>query len=78
MRVTVSIPEPVFAEAEVLTKRMNATRSEIYTRALDAFLDAHAPDRITAALDEVVEATGGTPDRFAGAAARRMLDHVEW
>lgn len=78
MKVAVSIPDPVFAEAELLAKRLNASRSEIYARALDAFVGSHAPDRVTAAIDAIVDAVGEQPDDFAGAAARRVFDRVEW
>jgi metal-responsive CopG/Arc/MetJ family transcriptional regulator len=78
MKVAVSIPDPVFAEAELLAKRLNTSRSEIYARALDAFVGTHAPDRVTQAMNEVVDAVGGAPDEFARAAARRVLDRVEW
>jgi len=78
MKVAVSIPDPVFAEAELLATRLKTTRSEIYARALDAFVGAHAPDRVTEAINAVVDEVGGEPDDFARAAARRLLDRVEW
>lgn len=78
MKVAVSIPDPVFAEAELLAKRLRTSRSEIYARALDAFVGSHAPDRVTTALDAVVEGLGDTPDAFAREAARRTLERVEW
>ncbi|MGF1550667.1 MAG: hypothetical protein ACFBQW_09120 [Sphingomonadaceae bacterium] len=78
MKVAVSIPDPVFAEAEKLAERMKASRSEIYALALDAYVAAHAPDRVTEALNAVVDAVGDTPDGFAREAARRIFDQVEW
>jgi metal-responsive CopG/Arc/MetJ family transcriptional regulator len=78
MKVAVSIPDPVFAEAERLAKRLKTTRSDIYARALGAFVATHAPDRVTQAMNEVVDAVGAVPDEFAKAAARRVFDRVEW
>jgi hypothetical protein len=43
MKVAVSIPGPVFADAERLAKRLKASRSEVYARALKAFVANHAP-----------------------------------
>jgi len=79
MKVAVSIPDPVFAEAEALAKRIGASRSEIYARALRAFVGAHAPDRVTEAINEVLDEAGpsGT-EAFAKAAARRVLERTEW
>lgn len=78
MKVAVSIPDPVFAEAELLARRLNTTRSDIYARALDAFVGTHAPDRVTEAINSVVDAVGVEPDGFVRAAARRVLERVEW
>ncbi len=78
MKVAVSIPDPVFSEAELLAKRLNTTRSDIYARALGAYIATHAPDRVTQAMNDVVDAIGAAPDDFARAAARRVLDQTEW
>lgn len=79
MKVAVSIPDPIFEEAERLVRRLGTSRSEVYARALDAFAAAHAPDRVTEALDAAVEAVGEDgPDGFTRAAARRTLERSEW
>ena len=78
MKVAVSIPDPVFDEAELLARKLKTSRSEIYARALAAFVADHAPDRVTDAMNDVVDAVGGSPDEFADAAARRVLERVEW
>ena len=78
MKIAVSIPDPVFNEAEQLAKRMKTSRSEIYARALAAYVGDHAPDRVTQAINEVVDAVGTEPDGFARVAARRALERTEW
>jgi metal-responsive CopG/Arc/MetJ family transcriptional regulator len=78
MKIAVSIPDPVFAEAELLAKRLKTSRSEIYARALRAFIGNHAPDRVTESMNHVVDAVGTSPDAFADAAARRALAKIEW
>jgi metal-responsive CopG/Arc/MetJ family transcriptional regulator len=78
MKVAVSIPDDVFAEAESLAKRLQASRSEIYRRALDEFLGRHAPDRVTEAMNQVVDDVGEKTDAFTRRAARRVLRNVEW
>jgi metal-responsive CopG/Arc/MetJ family transcriptional regulator len=78
MKVAVSIPDEVFAETESLAKELNASRSEIYSRALREFLGRHAPDRITQMMDQVIAAVGETTDPFAKRAAQRVLRRVEW
>ncbi len=78
MKVAVSIPDEVFAEAEDLAKRLKASRSEIYSRALGEFLGRHAPDRVTEMMNQVIAAVGEESDPFARRAAQRVFRHVEW
>ena len=78
MKVAVSIPDPVFVEAELLAKRLKAPRSEIYARALAAFVGNYAPDRVTQAMDDAIDAVGGVSDDFVRAAARQTLGRTEW
>jgi metal-responsive CopG/Arc/MetJ family transcriptional regulator len=78
MKVAVSIPDPVFAEAEQLAARLNTSRSEIYSRALHEFIGHHAPDRVTDAMNAVIEAVGDEPNPFSARAAGQVLNSTEW
>jgi metal-responsive CopG/Arc/MetJ family transcriptional regulator len=78
MKVAVSIPDDVFAEADALAKRLKTSRSEIYSRALEEFIGHHASDRVTDSMNEVVDSVGGEADAFVAAAARRVFDKTEW
>jgi metal-responsive CopG/Arc/MetJ family transcriptional regulator len=78
MKVAVSIPDEIFAETEYLAKHLKASRSELYGRALGEFLGRHAPDRVTAAMNEVIAAVGDASDAFSRRAAPRVLRKAEW
>ncbi len=78
MKVAVSIPDDVFAEAEALAKRLKSSRSEIYSRALGEFIGTHAPDRVTERMNDVVRDVGPEPDDFNVAAGRQVLKKTEW
>ncbi|HEY2678667.1 MAG TPA: hypothetical protein VGI65_16970 [Steroidobacteraceae bacterium] len=78
MKVAVSIPDDVFAEAEALAKRLKSSRSEVYSRALGEFIGHHAPDRVTDLMNDVVGEIGPEPDAFVLAAGRRILKKIEW
>ena len=80
MKIAVSIPDPIFDEAEQLAKRLNTSRSELYARALGRFVAAHTPDRVTEAMNAAVEAAegGAGVDAFSKEAARRVLKSAEW
>jgi metal-responsive CopG/Arc/MetJ family transcriptional regulator len=78
MKVAVSIPDDIFAEAESLAKRLKTSRSEIYSRALGEFIGHHAPERVTQLMNDVVDAIGDERDEFRAAVARQILSRVEW
>ena len=80
MKIAVSIPDPIFDEAERLAKRLNTSRSELYARALGRFVADHAPDRVTEAMDAALKAVKGEQkaDAFTKEAARRVLKSAEW
>lgn len=78
MKIAVSIPDAVFSEAESLAKQLNASRSEVYSRALKEFLGRHAPDRVTEQMDRIIASVGQESDAFSQGAARRVLKRVEW
>ena len=77
MKLAVSIPDPIFAEAEALAKRFGTSRSELYRRALGEIVSRHAADPVTRTMNEVVDAVGDT-DEFGAEASRRVLKRVEW
>jgi metal-responsive CopG/Arc/MetJ family transcriptional regulator len=78
MKTAVSIPDEVFNEAERLAADLKTSRSQLYSRALKEFVARHAPSRVTEAMNRVVEEIGSAPDEFSRAAARRVLERVDW
>lgn len=79
MKVAVSIPDPVFAQAEELSRLLGTSRSKLYARALDAFLAVHMPDRLTKSWNDAVDAVGAEPDpAILRSAARQVLKHTDW
>lgn len=79
MKVAVSIPEPIFAEAEILAKLMKLSRSGIYARALEEFVSSHSHARLTEAMNAAIEAAGGDEfDPFVQQAGRRILQQSDW
>ena len=53
MKTAISIPDPIFEAAEQAAKRLSMTRSQLYTKAIQQFLEAHKDEKITEKLDEV-------------------------
>lgn len=77
MKTAISIPDELFVAADALARRLNKSRSELYSRAIREYVAKHSPDQVTASLDLLVEETGVETD-FATRAARRTFEHSEW
>jgi metal-responsive CopG/Arc/MetJ family transcriptional regulator len=78
MKTVVSIPDEVFEEAERLAVELQISRSELYSRALQEYVARHAPDRLTDAMNRVIEKLGSDIDEFSQRVAHRALEQVEW
>jgi len=78
MKTAISIPDPVFNEAEGLARKLGISRSRLYARALSAFVASHSPERITEAMDAAVAAAGEGSEPFVRQGARRILERSEW
>ena len=53
MKTAISIPDRLFRAAEQLAARWGISRSELYAKALDALVDKHSDDVVTARLNEI-------------------------
>ena len=78
MKTAISIPDEVFENAERLARKLKTSRSQLYSRALAEFVARHAPDEVTDATNLVVDVIEPDPAKFRRAAARRVIQRVEW
>lgn len=82
MKTAVSIPDAVFEKAEAAAKRLKMSRSELYAKAVDAYVDAHSPDAITESWNVVLAEM--TPEEreadraLVRAAARQAVKRNPW
>lgn len=78
MKTAISVPDPVFREAERFARRTRKSRSQLYTEAVAEYLARHAPDAVTEAMDQVCERLNGFDDPFVTHAAQETLRNAEW
>jgi hypothetical protein len=78
MKPAVFIPDEVFEAAERLAAELQISRSQLYTRALAELLARHAPERLTEAMDLVIQEVGDEVDEFTRKAGRHVLERTEW
>ena len=77
MEMAVSVPDDVNERADGLARRLNTSRSQLYSRALDEYVARHSPDQVTDAMDKVWEELGTGQDALVAAAAQRVLERSE-
>ena len=56
MKTAISIPDPIFAAAEKLARRLGISRSQLYSEAVDALIEKHRYSGVTEQLNAVYEA----------------------
>lgn len=78
MKTAISLPDPLFEEADQLAERLGMSRSELYATALEAYLRAHREQDITAALDRVYDTEDSTLDPVLAALQAASLPREEW
>ena len=78
MKTAVSIPDPLFKEAERLTKRLHIPRSQLYARALEAYLQRQRSKGIKEALDEVYSTESSELDPVLTQLQAMALGREEW
>lgn len=62
MKTAVSLPDPVYEAAEQLAKRLQLSRSELYAKAIAAFVAEHRGRGVTELLNQVYGAHGEGSD----------------
>jgi metal-responsive CopG/Arc/MetJ family transcriptional regulator len=60
MKTAISIPDPVFRDAENLAARLGVSRSELYCRALRELIGQHEEAAITDKLNQVYSSPEGS------------------
>jgi hypothetical protein len=59
MKVAISVPDPLFRQAESAARRLRIPRSQLYARALEVFLSQQSRPDVTERLNAVHGASKG-------------------
>ncbi len=62
MKTAVSIPDKVFNSAEKLARRLGKSRSEVYAKAVQDYVEKHQDDDVTAKLNTVYDSESSELD----------------
>jgi metal-responsive CopG/Arc/MetJ family transcriptional regulator len=78
MKLTVSIPNEIFAKAEAYAKKTKTSRNKLYPRALTEYLSWHSPNRVRANMNRVVATLSHENNEFRHRAIRRIVERNDW
>jgi metal-responsive CopG/Arc/MetJ family transcriptional regulator len=78
MKTAISLPDDLFASADVLARRLGMSRSGLIAAALAEFVAKHKASKISERLDVVYSAEQGRVDSAVSRAQRRVLEQSEW
>jgi len=78
MKTAISLPDLVFEEAETLASQLGLSRSELYTKALQAYLRRYNRDRILSKLNQVYSEESSELDPVLAKMQFMSLPHEDW
>lgn len=78
MKTAISIPDPIFKAGETLAKRLGLSRSELYTKALQALLVSYDKEHITDALNQVYDKHPSSLDPVLAQLQQASLPREDW
>ena len=68
MKTAISVPDPLFHEAEQLARRLGWSRSQLYAQAVRELIARQGDDPVTAALNDLAAEMGAETPPSAGRA----------
>ena len=78
MKTAISLPDPLFTAAEQFAQEKGLSRSELYAKALQFYLQAHQAHAITEALNQVYAEEPSALDPALATAQTRALPKEDW
>jgi antitoxin MazE6 len=78
MKTAISLPDPLFKEAEAAAKDLGLSRSKLIQTALEEFLKRRQDERVTAALNRSLAKHPDEIDPFLQQLALEAMKRTEW
>lgn len=78
MKTAISLPDSVFEEAEALAQQLGLSRSELYTKALKAYLKKYNRDPMLHKLNQVYSKEPSELDPVMAEMQFKSLLHEDW
>jgi metal-responsive CopG/Arc/MetJ family transcriptional regulator len=78
MKTAISLPNETFESAEQLAKRLGKSRSELYTLAINDYLERNSDSHIQESLDRIYSQMESQLDPGLESMQMKSIAHEEW
>ncbi len=78
MKTAISLPDSVFEQAEALAQQLGVSRSELYTKALQTYLERYNREQISLKLNQVYAEESSELDPMVAKMQFLSLPHEDW
>jgi len=78
MKTAISIPDPVFRKGEKLAKRLKMSRSQLYSRAVESFVETRLHSDVTRRWNEVLKDVDSRPDPVLTRLQSKVFRGEKW
>ena len=78
MKTAISIPDTIFQQAEKTARQLKMTRSELYVKAVVAFVEQHHTQGVTEKLNEIYVSENSVLEPEFTRVQTAMLDAEDW
>ncbi|MGH9397022.1 MAG: hypothetical protein ACRD18_09270 [Terriglobia bacterium] len=78
MKTAVSIPDPIYIEAERMSRRLRIPRSQLYAKAVEAFLTAHRGEGVSESLNAVYKNETSDLDPAVASLQDLSISREDW
>lgn len=78
MKTAISIPDPLFNQAEELARQTGKSRSQVYQEALREYLLRRDLGAVTEAMDRALAEIDQSSEPWLSQTSRQALERSEW
>ena len=78
MKTAISIPDPIFQEAEEIARRLGLSRSQLYAKAVAEYIAEYKGKGVTEALDRIYAEEDSRLDRHLAAMQAATISQETW
>jgi metal-responsive CopG/Arc/MetJ family transcriptional regulator len=78
MKTAISIPDEIYQSADQLAKKLGMSRSELYSKAVANYINAHKNEAVTKALDQIYAKEKSEIDPVINVMQLRSLPKEAW